>query len=233
MARRTLVTLAAWTPRGPAPSRGSGHGAQKVYAHTLHASACATAEVLVASQHAVSVPHRLAVCTDVDGRGDGSRLGRMEQRALSSCTRARDERRVGQSSGESSGRGGASEHGRVRVVLCARRGVWGDPTGPWPCHWHARITQGRRVGELEPELYFLAVSGQFHDLVKRTKNRLRGRRARSEERLVAPNPWPTLSVHVVASPGSRAALEVGGLTVHSFYLIKKVIERQVSVETNF
>ena len=89
MARRTLVTLAAWTPRGPAPSRGSGHGAQKVYAHALHASACATAEVLVASQHAVSVPHRLAVCTDVDGRGDGSRLGRMEQRALSSCTRAR------------------------------------------------------------------------------------------------------------------------------------------------
>ena len=70
-----------------------------MHAHTLHASACATAEVLVASQHAVSVPHRLAVCTDVDGRGDGSRLGRMEQRALSSCTLARDERRVGQSSG--------------------------------------------------------------------------------------------------------------------------------------
>ena len=87
MARRTLVTLAAWTPRGPAPSRGSGHGAQKVYAHALHA--CATAEVLVASQHAVSVPHRLAVCTDVDGRSDGSRLGRMEQRALSSYSRAR------------------------------------------------------------------------------------------------------------------------------------------------
>ena len=104
MARRTLVTLAAWTPRGPAPSRGSGHGAQKVYAHALHASACATAEVLVASQHAVSVPHRLAVCTDVDGRGDGSRLGRMEQRALSSW-RARDERRVGQSSGEESSGG--------------------------------------------------------------------------------------------------------------------------------
>ena len=42
----------------------------------------------MASQHAVSVPHRLAVCTDVDGRSDGSRLGRMEQRALSSCTRS-------------------------------------------------------------------------------------------------------------------------------------------------
>ena len=33
------------------------------------------------------------------------------------------------------------------------------------------------------------------------------------ERLVAPTLWPSLSAHVVASPGSRAALEVGGLTV--------------------
>ena len=35
-----------WTPRGPAPSRRSitGHGAQKAGAHTLRASACATAE---------------------------------------------------------------------------------------------------------------------------------------------------------------------------------------------
>ena len=37
-----------------------------------------------------------------------------------------------------------------------------------------------------------------------------------EERLVAPNSWPSLSVHVVASPGSHGAPEVGGLTVHSF-----------------
>jgi len=37
-----------------------------------------------------------------------------------------------------------------------------------------------------------------------------------EERLVAPNLWATLSVHVVASPASHAALEVGGLSVHSF-----------------
>ena len=37
-----------------------------------------------------------------------------------------------------------------------------------------------------------------------------------EERLVAPNPWATLSVHVVASPASHAALKVCGLTVHSF-----------------
>ena len=36
----------------------------------------------------------------------------------------------------------------------------------------------------------------------------------SEERLVAPNPWATLSVHVAASPASHAALEVGGLKVY-------------------
>ena len=44
------------------------------------------------------------------------------------------------------------------------------------------IAEGPRVGELEPEnCTFQAVSGQFHDLVKRTKNRRRGRRARSGE----------------------------------------------------
>ena len=64
-------------------------------------------------------------------------------------------------------------------LRCACRGVGGDVPGPWPCHRHARITQRRRVGELEPELYFLAVSGQFHDLVKRRKNRLRGSRVPS------------------------------------------------------
>ena len=32
-----------------------------------------------------------------------------------------------------------------------------------------RIAQGRRVGELESELYVLAVSGQLHDLVKRVR----------------------------------------------------------------
>ena len=37
-----------------------------------------------------------------------------------------------------------------------------------------------------------------------------------KERLVSPSLWPSLSVHVVASPASRAALEVGALTVHSF-----------------
>ena len=37
-----------------------------------------------------------------------------------------------------------------------------------------------------------------------------------EERLVSPNPWPSLSLHVAASPGSHAALEVGGVSVRSF-----------------
>ena len=37
-----------------------------------------------------------------------------------------------------------------------------------------------------------------------------------EERLVTPISWATLSVHVVASPGSHGASEVGGLSVHSF-----------------
>ena len=58
---------------------------------------------------------------------------------------------------------GENERGRARgrglalastvgwEELCAFRGVGGDPTGPWPCRWHARITQRRRVGELDPE----------------------------------------------------------------------------------
>ena len=37
-----------------------------------------------------------------------------------------------------------------------------------------------------------------------------------EERRVAPNPWATLSVHVVASPASHGALEGGGISVRSF-----------------
>jgi hypothetical protein len=45
------------------------------------------------------------------------------------------------------------------MVLRARRGVGGDVRGPWQGRWHARIAQGRRVGELEPEQPFLGVSG--------------------------------------------------------------------------
>ena len=71
--------------------------------------------------------------------------------------------------------------GRIGGVLGARRGLGGDSPGPWPARWHARITQRPRDGELQPELYILAVNGQFHDLVKRTKNRLRASRARSGE----------------------------------------------------
>jgi hypothetical protein len=74
---------------------------------------------------------------------------------------------------------GASEHGWVRMVLWACRGVGGDVRGSWPCHWHARITQRPRVGELKPKTVFLGVGGQFHELVKRRKNRLRASRARS------------------------------------------------------
>ena len=63
--------------------------------------------------------------------------------------------------------------------LCACRGVGGDSPRPWPCRWHARITQRRRVGELEPKTVFLGVGGQFHELVERTKNRRSASRARS------------------------------------------------------
>ena len=58
-----------------------------------------------------------------------------------------------------------------------------------PIFWLAQILQRAdlgdepehplEVGELEPELYFLAVRGQFYDLVIRTKNRLRASRAPS------------------------------------------------------
>ena len=116
------------------------------------------------------------------------------------------ERRVGQSSRGKKGvaplKVGASEHGWLRVVRCACRGVGGDPTGPWPCHWHARITQRPRDGELQPELYFLAVSGQFHDLVKRRKNRLRASRA--------PSGGPSRRAHLVCN-AQRARRRLSGL----------------------
>ena len=98
---------------------------------------------------------------------------------------------------------GASEHGWVAwyYVHAEGSGLGGDSPGPWPCHWHARITQRHRVGELEPKTVFLGYVNAEHA---------------PEGRLVAPNLWATLSVHVVASPGSHGAPEVGGLTVHSF-----------------
>ena len=67
--------------------------------------------------------------------------------------------------------------GGLGGTMCMPRGRGRLLQGPWPGHRHARITQRRRVGELQPELYFLAVGGQFHELVKRRKNRLRASRA--------------------------------------------------------
>ena len=53
------------------------------------------------------------------------------------------------------------------------------------------------------------------------------------ERRVAPNPWATLSVHVVASPASHGALEGGGLSVRSFVVVNfllRVLGRYVTAE---
>ena len=70
---------------------------------------------------------------------------------------------------------------RAMLVLVAFSGTGFTASAAkyWPCHWHAKIAQGPRFTEIEPELYLLAVSGQFHDLIKRRKKRLRGRRAGS------------------------------------------------------
>jgi len=76
------------------------------------------------------------------------------------------ERRVlaelrGKISGRIYGVGASRERIAIGGVLgaCMPTGVAGDARGPWPCHWHARITQRRHVGELEPESYFLGVGG--------------------------------------------------------------------------
>ena len=59
-------------------------------------------------------------------------------------------------------------------------------------------------------IVLFSVSGQFHDLVKRRKNRHVDVEWAPEERLVAPSPWATLGVHVVVSPGSHAAWKGAG-----------------------
>ena len=77
---------------------------------TMRASVCATAEVLVARQHAVSEPHTAHLCARLwTGRGAGSRLGRMErQRALVVLAlRRRRARRVGVWSGAKAARAAA------------------------------------------------------------------------------------------------------------------------------
>ena len=77
-------------------------------------------------------------------------------------------------------------------------------------------TRTPRVGELQPELYFLGVGGQFHDLVKRTKNRLRASRACSGGAPGRAQPVGNAQrARLVASPASHGALEGGGLIVHT------------------
>ena len=103
-------------------------------------------------------------------------------------------------------------------VLCACRGVVGDVPGLWRGRRHARITQRRHVGELEAELYSLAVGGWFHNLVKRRKNQLRERRAGPGGASARAQPvGATLGSHVVASPASHGARVGGG--VESLHLV--------------
>ena len=103
-------------------------------------------------------------------------------------------------------------------VLCACRGVAGDVPGLWRGRRHARITQRRHVGELEAELYSLAVGGWFHNLVKRRKNQLRERRAGPGGASARAQPvGATLGSHVVDSPASHGARVGGG--VESLHLV--------------
>ena len=146
---------------------------------TMRASACATAKVVVARQHAVSVPNRSTVHGCGQGEAPDHTLGPLHATACSRRARFATPSRgvlafVVKQRMRVAARAGAGWEGR-----CACRGVAGDVPGLWRGRRHARITQRRRVGELEPELYFLGVSGQFHELVKRRKNRLRASRAPS------------------------------------------------------
>ena len=96
-ARSRARSNIAGPPRGPAPSRRSitGHGAQKAGAHTLCASACATAE---GADGRVSTQSACLHRSSVDGK-------RLQDHAWAACRAAcsrrhsRVERRVGQSSG--------------------------------------------------------------------------------------------------------------------------------------
>jgi len=134
-----------------------------------------------ARQHATSVPTTLLRGKRLPDHTLGAAWGGS---VLSSCSVLRRRRAAcWQSFGGHNKRGasGASARaaGRIGGVLGACRRVAGDVPCPWPCHWHARISQRRRVGELEPKTVFLGVSGQFHELVKRRETRLRASRARS------------------------------------------------------
>ena len=115
-----------------------------------------------ASARSQRAPHRSPVCTAVDGERCRITLG---PHGAAACSRracfatpsaAACWRSVG---GKSSGRSctPAGDPGVDWGVLCACRGVAGDVPGLWRGRRHARITQRRHVGELEPELYFLGV----------------------------------------------------------------------------
>ena len=143
----------------PAPRRSGAQATPApVRTHCAHPLA-RRPRVLVARQHATSVPTSL-----LRGReeADGSRFGRL-QTACSRRALERVERRVGVRAKAAEGQAHPRDAGGLGAVLGACRGVAGDVPGPWPCHWHARITQRPRVGELEPKAVFLGVGGQFHE----------------------------------------------------------------------
>ena len=123
-------------------------------AHALRASACATAEG-AGGASARSQRAHIAHLWDVDGEEAAGSHAWAATR--SACSRRA---RSGAACWQRGGMSGRIPHGRWRAggglgaVLGARRGVGGDARGPWPCHWHARITQRRRVGELEPKTVF-------------------------------------------------------------------------------
>ena len=80
---------------------------------------------------------------------DGHLAGGARSGVLAKFVGAKERARLGV-------RVGAREHGWVTwyYVHAEGSGLGGDSPGPWPCHWHARITQRRRVGELEPKTVF-------------------------------------------------------------------------------
>ena len=63
---------------------------------------------------------------------------------------------------------------------------------------------------MELDFYLLVVGGQFSRFGSKERkiDHVDAEHAPGE-RLVVPTLWPSLNAHVVASPGSHAALEVG------------------------
>ena len=101
-------------------------------------------------------------------------------------------------------------------VLCACRGVAGDVPGRWRGRRHARITQRRHVGELEPELYVRAEGARVDHTAPTLHPRTQGvhtERLHSHTSnpcfLHAPSRWavvpPFVAVDVLASHAPRRA----------------------------